>query len=163
MELVVDTNIIFSALIGTKMKDTLSTALIVVELHTVSELLEELEQHWNKILRYTHLPEQLLDKFYNIIINTITIHPIDTIPADTIRKARELAEEFHPDDWPFIALAMHLNAPLWTGDKGILELSMRINYKHYTAIDTEGVKMLLEGKSIEEVKERMREKYGGTI
>ena len=98
MELIVDTNIIFSALIGTKVKDIFSTTLIVAELHTVGELLEELEQHWNKILRHTHLPAQIIDKFYNIIINTITIHPIDTIPANTIQKAKELAGRFDPDD-----------------------------------------------------------------
>ncbi|MCE4624376.1 MAG: hypothetical protein F7C35_00740 [Desulfurococcales archaeon] len=33
-------------------------------------------------------------------------------------------------------------------------------FKHFVAIDTEGVEMLLEGRSLEEVKERIREKYG---
>ena len=37
---------------------------------------------------------------------------------------------------------------------------MRPGFRHFTAIDTEGVEMLLEGASIDEVKDRMKEKYG---
>ena len=55
---------------------------------------------------------------------------------------------------------MHLKIPLWTGDKGILEQAAKTGFKHFVAIDTEGVEMLLEGESMERVKERMQEKYG---
>ncbi|MEB3773616.1 MAG: PIN domain-containing protein, partial [Desulfurococcales archaeon] len=136
-----------------------SVALIRVKLHTVAELLEELEEHWNKILKYTRLPTQLLNKFYNTIINTITIHTIDMIPVEIIERAKELVKDVDPNDWPFVALAMFLDAPLWTGDHGLLKLSTQTGFKHFTAVDTEGVEMLLREKPLESVKERMREKY----
>ena len=58
---------------------------------------------------------------------------------------------------------MHLKIPLWTGDKGILEQAAKTKYKYYTAIDTEGVELLLEGTPIEKIKERMKEKYRDQI
>ena len=159
MELVVDTNIVFSALIGTKTKDTLSIALITVELHTVTELFKELEEHWVKITKHTYLPAHLLDQFYKTIRDTTTMHSTDIIPDDIIEMARRLVAGVDPDDWPFVALAMYMDAPLWTGDKGLLALSAETGFKWFTAVDTEGVEMLLRGKSLDSVLERMREKY----
>ena len=73
--------------------------------------------------------------------------------------AKHIAGRFDLDDWPFIALAMHLQAPLWTGDKAVLEYTARTGYKNYMAIDTEGVELLLRGESLDGVLERMKEKY----
>jgi len=159
VEFVVDTNIVFSALIGTKTKDTLSIALITVELHTVTELFKELEEHWVKITRHTYLPAHLLDQFYKTIRDTTTIHSTDTIPDDIIEMAMRLVAGVDPDDWPFVALAMFLGVPLWTGDKGLLVLSAETGFKWFTAVDTEGVELLLRGEPLDSVLERMREKY----
>ena len=87
-------------------------------------------------------------------------HNEKEIPENIREKAKELVREADPDDWPFVALAMHLNVPLWTGDKELLKLAVGTGFEYFAAIDTEGVEMLLEGKSLEGVKERMREKYG---
>jgi len=65
-----------------------------------------------------------------------------------------------PDDWPFIALAMYLKVPLWTGDKSVLTFSVRTKFKHYMALDTRAVEILLEGKSWDKIKKYLKEKYG---
>ena len=74
--------------------------------------------------------------------------------------AEQLLAEVDIADAPFVGLAMFLDVPLWTGDKELLVLSVGTGFEHFVAVDTEGVEMLLEGKKIEEVKKRMRERYG---
>ena len=74
-----------------------------------------------------------------------------------------MLKETDPEDTPFVALAIHLGVPLWTGDRRLLRLSIETGFKYFTAIDTEGVEMLLEGATLEEVRERMKRKYGAQI
>jgi len=60
---------------------------------------------------------------------------------DVADEAREIAESFDPDDWPVIALALKLRAPVWTNDKKIIEVSR--NTRKFRAITThELLKML---------------------
>ena len=59
-----------------------------------------------------------------------------------------------------MALAIHLKLPLWSGDRRLIRLSIRTRFRHFTAVDTEGVEVLLVGASLEEVRERMKRKYG---
>ncbi len=162
-EIIVDTNIVFSSLIRSRRIQRIMTELYRkgYTIHTARELIEELKKHKEKILQYTSLPVRLLETIIEELFPKIlTLHHTDTIPYQIREKAKELVRDMDPDDWPFVALAMYLEVPLWTGDKGIIELSVRTRFRHFVAVDTEGVEMLLEGKSLGEVEERMREKYG---
>ncbi len=75
----------------------------------------------------------------------------------TLQKARKLVERVDPADTPFVALAMHLNIPLWTGDKALIRLGLETG--EYIAVDTEGVELLLRGELLGSILERMKEKY----
>ena len=161
MKLPLDTNIIFSILIGgRKIRKLFLEARNKTEFYTPATMLEEIEKLLPKAAHHVNTQPEILREIYNTLVKPrIKVISEQKIPEEIRWKARELAGEFDPDDWPFVALAMHLEIPLWTGDKKILELAARTNHKHFTTIDTEGVEMLLEGKSIEEVRERMKEKY----
>ena len=162
-EIIVDTNIIFSSLIRSRRIQRIITELYRkgYTIHTARELIEELKKHKEKILQYTPLPGRLLETIIEELLPRIlTLHYTDTIPNQIKEKAKELVRDVDPDDWPFVALAIHLGIPLWTGDKDLLVLSVRTGFEHFVAVDTEGVEMLLEGKKMREVEERMREKYG---
>jgi len=52
-----------------------------------------------------------------------------------IQMAKKIANEFDLDDFPFIALALKLNAPIWTNDKIIHGLKS----EEYLAVDTKAV------------------------
>ena len=161
-EIIVDTNIIFSSLIRSRRIQRIITELYRkgYTIHTARELIEELKKHKEKILQYTPLPGRLLETIIEELFPKIlTLHHTDTIPNQIKEKAKELVRDVDPDDWPFVALAMYLEVPLWTGDKGIIELSVGTRFRHFVAVDTKGVEMLLEGKSLGEIEERMREKY----
>ena len=161
MKLVVDTNILFSALLGGKTSKTFARAIINLKLHTTNTTVEELRRHKEKIIRHSTLtPETLETALNEILAEDVILHDTIEIPGEIKDRAKELVRDVDPDDWPFVALAMFLGVPLWTGDRKLLELSVRTGFRYFTTVDTEGVEMLLEGKSLEEVKRRMIEKYG---
>ena len=157
--LVVDTNIVFSAIIKPgRIREILFRSPL--NLYAPEELVEELEILEPKILKYTKLTPHELE----IVKETILSHILTILTRDNYlepaKKAHEIVKDIDPEDTPFVALAMHLNIPLWTGDKELLRLAVETGFEYFVAVDTEGVEMLLEGRSLEEVKERMREKYG---
>ena len=159
IEVVVDTNIIISALLTPgKVRRVLLHPKI--RPHAPKRVIDETIGHAAKISRYTGISEAALKPLLEKALPLwITTHDERTIPEETKEKARELIGDVDPYDWPFAALAMDLGVPLWTGDRGLLELSARTGFKHFVAVDTSGVEMLLRGEPLEVVEQRMKEKY----
>jgi len=151
----VDTNIVFSAVLRPgRVRSLLFSGL--AELHAPQEILGELRSIEGKAAKYldVRLYREALDRLPRVI----TLH--HAVEYGYLEEtAKHIAGRFDLDDWPFIALAMHLQAPLWTGDKAVLEYTARTGYKNYMAIDTEGVELLLRGEPLDGVLERMKEKY----
>ena len=58
---------------------------------------------------------------------------------DTFEKAYNICKKFDEKDSPFIGLALKLNIPIWTNDKGILE-----NKGEYQTITISELKELLK-------------------
>ncbi len=69
--------------------------------------------------------------------------------SDKIKEAYEIASKFDEKDTPFIALALKLNIPIWTGDKKMLLASL--SDKKFIALDTVALESLLSGKSLDRV------------
>ncbi|MGC9086391.1 MAG: PIN domain-containing protein [Thermoproteota archaeon] len=74
-----------------------------------------------------------------------------------LQIAKEIASKFDIDDYPLIALALKLNIPIWTNDKGMIKHSLET--EKYLALDTGAVEDLISGKSLEEIKENMKKRY----
>jgi len=158
--IIVDTNIVFSSLTRSKRIQNTLTKLHRnnYTIHAPRELLEELKEHIDKLQKHSPLQPTLLRTIIEEVLpRLLTLHSTAEIPGEVREKAKELVRGVDPDDWPFIALAMHLKIPLWTGDKGILEQAAKTGFKHFVAIDTEGVELLLNGEPLEKAKERMKE------
>lgn len=73
-----------------------------------------------------------------------------------IDEAKRIASSFDPDDYPFIALALELNAIIWTNDKALISCSLKTN--RFLAIDTQSLENLLKGKSIDYIKNELKKK-----
>jgi predicted nucleic acid-binding protein len=54
---------------------------------------------------------------FNGIIERITFVPIDYIGRNSRQRAYDLCKDVDIKDTPFIALAIDLGIPIWTGDK----------------------------------------------
>lgn len=114
MNLVVDANIIFSALVAGQGKTHELLFKNSLQLHTPEFLLEELRKHREELTQKTSMPEKEIDLALSIIfsrINIVTSQQID----NKILQAEKTSPD--PDDSEYFALAMTLKCPIWSNDK----------------------------------------------
>ncbi len=117
MKLVIDANILFSALI----KDSFTVDIIVcddIELFAPEFLFDEFLQHKEDILRKARKTTEELHRLLNSIKELIKI-----ISEDNVDDVMDEAERISPDpkDIPYIALALKLEIPIWSNDKELKE------------------------------------------
>ena len=157
MRVVVDTNKIIAALVKPGRVRTILIALTAKPL-TPRYSRNEIMAHQREILRKTGYNPVEFREALQLIYKYIT----ETDPEEEyLEKARRIASRFDVKDAPFIALALQEDAVLWTNDRGLLGEAVRGGYREYTAVDTTGLQMLLEGKSKGEVLRAMKTRYLG--
>jgi predicted nucleic acid-binding protein len=118
---VVDTNLIFSALISnaSKIREILFESNMTF--YSPNFLITEIYKHKDKLLKSSKLTESEFYLYFNEIIERIKFVPTDFIGTESRQKAYELCKDVDIKDTPFVALAIDLNIPLWTGDKKLKE------------------------------------------
>jgi predicted nucleic acid-binding protein len=119
VKIIVDTNIIFSALLNTKgtIGDLLFNSEDVFEFYSCSYMRQEIEKHWEKLKRISKLPDSDLEESRFTIFSKINFINEELIPQKTWLAAEEISTDIDLDDSDFIALTKHLKGYLWTGDK----------------------------------------------
>ncbi len=117
MKLIVDANILFSALIKNGKTQELLT-LPIFELYAPEFIFEELEQHHEEILSKSNRTKE---QFSEILRSLSKI--IELIPRQEISPFMPKAEKFCPDsdDLPYFSLSMMLDCPIWSNDKLLKE------------------------------------------
>ncbi len=113
MKLVVDANVLFSAAI----RDAKTAELLLrddIVLYAPEYLFDEFGKYRKMLLEKTHRTDEDFEEFVGILQKRIETVPREEF-ADEIPEARSAS----PDgkDVPYIALAAHLNAAVWTDDK----------------------------------------------
>ena len=113
MRLVIDANILFSALI----KDSFTVGIIVrddIELFAPEFLFDEFLQHKEEILRKSR---KTTEELHRLLSNVKDL--IKTMSEGDVNDVMGEAERISPDpkDIPYIALALKLKTPIWTNDK----------------------------------------------
>ncbi|MBS3148122.1 PIN domain-containing protein [Candidatus Woesearchaeota archaeon] len=115
MKLVPDTNILIAALV----RSGVSREILLhpsIEFILPEYALEEVEKNWPEILKKSRLPEDELRIIFDDIKQKITIVPFEEITE--LKKAAEIMDSIHPNDSPFIALALSVrNDGIWSQDK----------------------------------------------
>ncbi len=114
--IIVDTNIVFSALVN-KNSPIASfllepqQALIMPKFGFV-----ELFKHKEKICKISkHSHDEILEVLYELIRH-IDFFDENTISVDALQKSWELVKDVDPKDMLFVALTIEMNGLLWTGD-----------------------------------------------
>jgi predicted nucleic acid-binding protein len=114
---VVDTNLIFSALIpkASKIREILfeSNRTFLAP----NFLITEIYKHKDKLIRNSKLNESEFYLYFNGIIERIQFVPIEFISLNSRKKAYDLCKDVDVKDTPFIAISIDLDLPIWTGDK----------------------------------------------
>ena len=135
MKIIVDTNIVFSALLNSngRIGNLLLDYKRYFEFYSCKYLQKEMYRHFNKIQKYTKHNQDDLFELFNLIESRIFFIDENLLPNQIIIKAMELVSDVDFDDLAFVALTNHLNGLLWTGDK---ELIVGLKQKGYQSVVT---------------------------
>lgn len=124
MRLVVDANVIVSSLLrgGVPFKVfALNSLLNRFEFVAPDFLISETEKHKKELLRETKLPNNIFFDTMDFLVEEISI-----VPAEEFKESVPMAEKMlskHIKDVPYLALALKLNCPIFSGDKVLKRLS----------------------------------------
>ena len=130
MKTVVDANIIFSALI--KGNPVYIKILNNVDAYSPDFIFIELEKYEKRILEKVSNKQRMKEIIYKIF-KKITIIPRIALTKANIKKAYSLCKDIDEKDTPYVALALELDAYLWTNDK---KLTNKLREKGFSKILT---------------------------
>ncbi len=143
MKIVVDTNIVFSGILSPNgtISDLLLNSSDVFEFFAPSFILEELHNHTSKLLKLSKLTFDDLNFLKRLLLKKIDLIDVDFLSKSTWDKANKLTSGIDEFDTPFIALSLELDAPLWTGDKKLIN-----------GLKQKGIDWILNTKIINEIR-----------
>jgi len=137
MKIVVDSNIVFSAILNTQSNigQLIINGSQFFNFYTVGLLKNEILEHKTKILKITGFNDLQFSEIFELICNKI--HFVDEIllSNNEINKAFDLVSDIDEDDALFVALNNHLTAYLWTGDKKLINGLHKKHYSHLITTD----------------------------
>lgn len=123
MEIVIDSNILFSALLKAdgRLAEIILNPAFQLTNHTCYFLYIEIFKYKERILKFSKLEENdLLDVLYRMV-RKINFVNEDSISEEIWKEAQQLTNSIDTKDTPFVALALSLDATLWTGDRKLLD------------------------------------------
>ncbi|MGY6741713.1 MAG: PIN domain-containing protein [Cecembia sp.] len=142
MIVVVDTNIIFSAILSPKgtISDLLLNSKGIFEFYTPTFIIEELDQNYDKLIKLSKFDSTNLDYLKLQIFKKIELIDVRNIAQPNWEQAFKLVMEIDEDDTPFVALSLELKSLLWTGDKKLSKGLIKKGVKW--VMSSEGLKNL---------------------
>jgi predicted nucleic acid-binding protein len=135
MKVVVDTNIVFSAILNSS--GNIGKVLVnygrQFEFYSCDFLKTEIALHQKKLLKLTRLNEAELNELITLCIKNIRFINESIVPAKDWRFAIDLLQDIDVNDAAFVALARNLKANLWTGDKKLIQGLTKQGYKKFVS------------------------------
>ena len=118
MKIIVDTNIVFSAILNSNSRigKIFLNSKEHFQFFTCNYLRVEIQRHRNKLLKITKLTEDQLSELEELVTQHITFIDERLIPQDLLIKTEIQLKSIDPEDTVFVALTKHLKGKLWTGD-----------------------------------------------
>src|SRR3989338_6093813 len=116
MDLVIDANIVFSALISSEGKTSELLFSDNLKLHAPEFLFEEIFKYKEEIIKKSKLSENDFNTSLTLISSRIKTKTFQEFKSN-IKKAKEISPD--PKDIEYLAIAIKLNCPLWSNDKAL--------------------------------------------
>jgi predicted nucleic acid-binding protein len=122
MRIVVDSNIVFSAILNSsgKIGQLIIGGSKYFQYFSINLLKEEIFNHKSKILLVSGLKPAQLESIFITITSRIKFIDEILLSDEDIHKAQNLTSGIDENDTLFVALANYLNGQLWTGDKKLI-------------------------------------------
>lgn len=116
--MIVDTNIIFSTLLGKnkKFRDTIFSQENIT-LYSCKYAIVELFKYKEKIQKYSSLEEDEIYELLYSLLKKINLFGENTLTEENLKNAFDLCKDIDEKDIPFVAVTLELEGLLWTSDK----------------------------------------------
>lgn len=144
MRIIVDTNIVFSALLNSNSKicKILMHSKEHFQFFSCSFLKKEINKHRNKLLKLTKLNTEQLIELEELVTKHIEFIDENLIPKEILTQTELQLINIDVNDTVFVALTTYLEGRLWTGD---LQLHKGLKAKQYkNVILTSELSLLLD-------------------
>jgi predicted nucleic acid-binding protein len=137
MKIIVDSNIVFSAILNTKSNigQLIINGSRYFEFYTVGLLKEEVLNHKEKITDLTNYTEDQFAAVFQLITSKIVFVDDILLKDNDLAKAIELVSNVDQGDALFVALTNQLIANLWTGDKRLVNGLKKKGYSRVITTD----------------------------
>jgi predicted nucleic acid-binding protein len=133
MNIVVDSNIVFSAMLNTD--GNLSKILLLtfekLTFYSTTTLSEELFSNSVKLKNIGGYNEYEFFRLYNLLTKNINFINPSLIPKENFMVALNLTKNVDVDDTEFVALTDYLEGKLWTGDKKLISGMQKQNWNKF--------------------------------
>lgn len=116
-KVVLDTNKLFSALLSTNADFRELLFNSEIRFFSAKYLVVEIFKHKERIVEKSKASEEEIYSYLHEILTRVEFINEDFISTQNYLKAFSLCKDVDENDTPFVALALQLNAELWTGDK----------------------------------------------
>jgi predicted nucleic acid-binding protein len=131
VNLVVDSNILVSCLIKA---DGRTAGLYInppvpLVFHAPERIMAELSLHRGKFMKITGASPGRHAELEEVLLSMLTIVPDARIADAHWEHAFHLVKDIDENDLQFVALALHLGCPLWTGDLRLVRGLRRKGFK----------------------------------
>lgn len=122
MKIVVDTNIVFSAVLNSDglIGELLFNSESQLEFFSTEFMIEELTKYKARIASMTTMSVEQVEISINQVLKKMTLIAPEAIAEKYWHEAFAITAGIDQDDSPFIAAALSLKASLWTGDKKLV-------------------------------------------
>jgi predicted nucleic acid-binding protein len=133
MRIVVDTNIVFSAILNSQswIGQILLHSDKSVKFYSPRYLQVEIQNHFQKIKTISKLSDSEVYELMDTLYTKIHFISEEFIPKEFLLIADGLTKDVDFDDVMFVALSMYLNCKLWTGDKVLANALMQKGFKRF--------------------------------
>ena len=137
-KIVVDTNVLFSALLNTdsRIGQILLSGKRYYTFYAPEYMREEILMHKAKIKDIAHINENEFIELYELILKNISILNHTLIPYASYQEAERLCKTIDLDDTIFVAVAEFTRGKLWTGDKKLIKGLAEKGYKRLIQTET---------------------------
>ncbi len=129
--IIVNTNIIFSALLKNRTK---FAEVLLAENHKffICEMvLVELFKYKEKIVRLSGLSEDELIQLFQVFLKTMHLYKEELISIENRQLAYQLCYDIDKNDTAHVALTLELDGLLWAGDKVLKEGLLKKGFKQF--------------------------------
>lgn len=122
MRVVVDTNIVFSAILNSNglIGELLFNSEDQFEFFSSEFIIDELTKYKTKLQALTKMSEVKLDVSIDQVMKKIDLISSEALSEIHWHRAYELVADVDENDTPFLATAISIEATIWTGDKKLI-------------------------------------------